>query len=241
MSAAPLVFLCWRWKPDRGYRSQFPPSSIAVLHAMLSRHYHAPFELLCITDEPDQVPAGVRRLKLWDDFTRIPSPHGQGYPSCYRRLKMFSREARDFIGPRFVSLDLDIVITGNVTELFDQPYEFRMYGDTAKGTPYNGSIVQHIAGTRAEVWEKFDPRLSPRAGLAKRYIGSDQAWIAVCLGPDEPKFTPKDGVFRYRNEIRPRGGALPASARMVIMHGHHDPWDWHILQRHSWLREHYRL
>lgn len=235
-----LTFCTFRWAPSRGYRSKFPPAAIATLHAMLTRHYHAPFEMLCITDEPDQVPDGVRKLRLWKDHGNLPSPHGFGYPSCYRRLKIFSAEAKDFIGPRFVCLDLDIVITADVTALFDQPHELRMYGDTARGTPYNGSIIQHVAGTRRRVWEEFNPARSPRLGLRQNYIGSDQAWIAVCVGPNEPKFTAKDGVFSYRNEIRPRGGALPTEARMVIMHGHHDPWDEHIRARHDWVREHHR-
>lgn len=235
-----MTFVVWRWRPNAGYRSTFAPATIATMHSMLSRHYHAPFDLLCITDEPDQVPAGVRRLKLWDDFSTLPSPHGRGYPSCYRRLKMFSKEARDFIGPRFVSLDLDIVITDDVTELFDQQTEFRMYGDTARFTPYNGSIIQMIAGTRRQVWEKFDPKSSPRIGLSRNYIGSDQAWIAVCLGDHEPKFTRRDGVFSFRNELRPKGGNLPSGAKMVILHGAHDPWSADMRMRHAWIREHYR-
>jgi hypothetical protein len=237
----PIAFICWRWQPVPGYRSKFSPHTIAVLQAMLARNYKGPHELICVTDRPAEVPHGIRAIKLWDDFSNIPSPHGGAYPSCYRRLKMFSREAADFIrAPRFASIDLDVVITDDITPLFSDPGDFKMYGDTARGTPYNGSLIYNRIGTRSQLWEKFDPKLSPRQGLARRYIGSDQAWIGVCLGPNERKFTARDGVYSYRNEILPKGGHLPAGARMVIFHGAHDPWSPFVQARHSWVKKHYR-
>lgn len=236
----PLTFICWKWKPPHGYRSKFAPATVNVLYSMLKRHYHGEFSLVCVTDDPSGISPDVRTVPLWDDFKFVPSPHGIGYPSCYRRLRMFSREAAEIFGPRFVSIDLDVVITGDVTPLFDHDLEFRMYGDTARGTPYNGSLIQHIAGTRTQLWEKFDPKKSPQMGIARRFIGSDQAWIGVCLGPKEPKFTSADGVFSYRNELLPKGGSLPAEAKIVIMHGHVDPWMPQMQARHPWIREHYR-
>jgi hypothetical protein len=238
--ASALTFICWKWTPPLGYRSKFSPATVNVLLSMLMRHYHAPFELVCVTDDPKGIDERVRIIKLWHDWASLPSPHGRGNPSCYRRLKMFSKEGAAMFGPRFVSIDLDVVICKDITDIFSMDVDFRMYGDTARGTPYNGSLIQHKAGTRTQLWEKFDPWRSPALGLQKRYIGSDQAWIGVCLGPNEPKFTRRDGVFSYRNEIRPKGGSLPPTARIVIMHGHVDPWDPVMQAHHAWIREHYR-
>jgi hypothetical protein len=223
-----------------GYRSKFAPATVNVLYSMLTRHYHAPFELVCVTDEPQGISPRVRTLELWSDYANVPSPHGRGNPSCYRRLKMFSREAATLLGSRFVSIDLDVVVCRDITPLFDNDLDFKMYGDTARGTPYNGSLIQHKAGTRTQLWEQFDPRVSPLLGLKLKYIGSDQAWIGACLGPNEPKFTAADGVYSYRNQIAPRGGQLPANARLVVMHGHVDPWDPHMQRKHAWIQEHYR-
>ena len=153
---------------------------------------------------------------------------------------MFSRDAVNVFGPYFVSMDLDIVITGDITELFQQDFDFRMYGDTARGTPYNGSIIQHTAGTRPQLWEQFDPLKSPQLGIKKKYIGSDQAWIGACLGPDEPKFTRRDGVYSWRNELKPRGGRLPPNAKIVVFHGHQDPWTPAIRGIYPWCKEAYR-
>jgi hypothetical protein len=236
-----LNFLCWKWRPVAGYRSKFDAATVNTLHSMIGRHYRGPWRLICVTDDPAGIIPEVETVPLWTDFSNIPSPHGRMYPSCYRRLKMFSKEAAAMFGPRFVSIDLDVVITADITPLFDlNGVDFKMYGDTAIGTPYNGSLIYHRAGTRTQLWEKFSPASSPQIGIKMRFIGSDQAWIGACLGPNEPKFTRRDGVYSYRNEILPKGGALPKDARIVIMHGHHDPWCPKVQLKHAWLREHYR-
>lgn len=235
-----LNFVCFKWKPPSGYRSQFGPATVNTLHRMIARHYPLPFDLICVTDDARGIEPHIRTVKLWSDHANLPSPHGPGYPSCYRRLKMFSSEAAALFGPRFVSLDLDVVICSAIAPLFDNELEFKIYGDTAKGTPYNGSLILHTAGTRRQLWERFDPLFSPRLGISHKYIGSDQAWIAACLGGAEPKFSAADGVYSFRNEIEPKGGALPKDARIVIMHGHVDPWMPLMQARYPWIREHYR-
>jgi hypothetical protein len=112
-----------------------------------------------------------------------------------------------------------------------------IWGDTNPTTPYNGSMWMLRTGSRTRVWTDFDPQRSPMIGLAKRYVGSDQAWIAVCLGPDQPKWTRRDGVYSYRNEIAPKYGILPHDARIVFFHGRHDPWHRDIQIKHPWVRQ----
>lgn len=235
-----LEVICWKWKPLRGYRSQFGPEQVNTLKRMVARHYPHPHRFTCITDEAAGIDADVRVIPLWDDYAAVPSPHGGLNPSCYRRLKMFSREARTLIGERFVSLDLDCVITADLSPLWNRPEDFVIWGDTAKGTPYNGSMVLMTAGARAQVWEQFDPNTSPVLTRKAGYIGSDQAWIGLCLGPGEKKWTAADGVYSYRNEIERRGGLLPKNARVVIFHGHVDPWQATTKARHNWVRNHYQ-
>lgn len=235
-----LTFVCWKWKPPQGYRSQFGPNTVNVLRSMLGRHYHGKHKLICVTDDPIGISSEVEIIPLWETHASVKSPHVGNNPSCYRRLKMFSAEAATLFGPRFVSIDLDVLICDRLDALFDNELDIKLYGDTARGTPYNGSLIQHKAGTRQQLWEQFDPLTSPKKGLALGYIGSDQAWIGACLGPNEPKFTMRDGVYSYRNQIRPTGGKLPLGSRIIIFHGHVDPWQPQMVYRHSWIKEHYR-
>jgi hypothetical protein len=232
-------FVTFKWKPDRNYRSTYGPETVNTLNSMLGRHFHAPFRLTCITDDPAGISSEVRVLPLWLDHSTLPSPHGNGYPSCYRRLRLFGHDAGEIIGPSFVVLDLDTVITADITDTVADNCDFRIWGDTAKGTPYNGSLWQLRAGARRKVWDDFDPVESPRKSLAFGYIGSDQGWIAACLGPNELKWGTRDGVYSFRNHIQRQGYLLPANARVVIFHGAVDPWSPQA-QRLGWVRKHYR-
>lgn len=235
-----MEFVCFKWKPATHYRSNFGPEHVNTLWKMLRRHYEGPARLTCVTDDPAGIDKEIRVMPLWKDHAKLASPHGAGNPSCYRRLRAWGAEAEEWFGPRFMTLDLDVVITGNLNPLVDVPEDFRIWGDTAKGTPYNGSLVLMTAGARRQVWDKFDPVKSPARGQALGYIGSDQAWIAACLGPNEKKWTSKDGVYSYRNEIQHKEGRLPAGARIVVFHGSVDPWSPAARARHDWVREHYR-
>lgn len=239
MTGEPLRIVCFKWKPKHAYRSHFGPEAVNTLKRMIARHYPAPHELICVTDDPRGIDPNIRIIPLWLDHADIPSPHGVNNPSCYRRLKLFSREAAEFIGPRFVSLDLDVVICADMRPLWDRPEDFLIWGDTARNTPYNGGMYLLRAGTRAQVWEDFDPRTSPMAGRRLNYVGSDQAWIGARLGTMEKKWTKKDGVVSYRNEVLP-SGHLPPGTRVVLFHGKHDPWNRDIQMKHVWVRQHYR-
>lgn len=235
-----LNIVCFKWKSPTGYRSTFGPKTVNTLRRMVERNYQKPHRFNCVTDDPTGIDPDIRVIKLWDDFAKVPSPHGHGQPSCYRRLKIFSDEAEQIIGPRFVSLDLDCVITRDMVPVWDRKEDFVIWGDTSPRTPYNGSMILMTAGSRRKVWEEFDPHTSPAIATKKGYFGSDQAWIGACLGPNETKWTRFDGVYSYRNDIRPRRGDLPDDARIVIMHGQWDPWSPEVWGRHPWVRQNYR-
>lgn len=207
---------------------------------MVARHYPSPHEFVCITDDAAGIDSDIRIVPLWTDFADLPSAHGAKSPSCYRRLKAFSAEAADFIGPRFVSLDLDTVVTGDLRPIFDRSEDFAIWGDTTPRTWYNGSFWILTAGARRQVWETFDPATSPRLAKAAGQLGSDQAWLGYCLGPHETKLSQREGIYSWRVHLEPRGGVLPTGARLVMFHGHVDPWMPQVQRKHSWIKQHYR-
>lgn len=242
-----LEIVCWRWKPPAGYRSTFGPETVNTLKRMVDRHYTDPHRFSCITDDPEGIDPSVRIIPLWDDHANVPNPGGQRNPSCYRRLKAFSAEARELIGERFVSIDLDVVITGDMRPVWNRPEEFVINSDTgAPNTPYNGSMYLLTAGARTKVWEEFHPAFSPRRTREARLIGSDQAWIAIALGRNEATWTKADGVYSYRKHIAnlqdmaPVSAPLPSDARLVNFHGRFDPWSPEIQRAHEWVRQHYQ-
>jgi hypothetical protein len=216
---------------------------VNVLRSMVARHYPKPHRFILITDDAvadrRQLPREVEVVPLWNDHAKVRNPMGGRNPSCYRRLKMFATEARDLFGERFVCIDLDVVITGDLQPLFDRPEDFVIWGDTHPRTFYNGSMWMMTAGARHQVWDEFDPLVSPQLSKAAGHFGSDQGWISYRLGPNEATWGRADGVYSYRVHLAPFGAALPDNAKIVVFHGKVDPWSADA-QRHAWVREHYR-
>lgn len=243
----PIEFLTWKWRPVAGYRSRFDANTVNVLRSMLERNYRKPHRLTCITDDPEGIDSRVRVLPMKTTYANVRNPSNARNPSCYRRLWAFSEEARKEIGTRIVSLDLDVVITGDVTDLFDRQEEFVIWGgqaiDPKKRDPYcwyNGSLWYLRAGTRTKVWNRFHPGLSPILANRAGNRGSDQGWIAYCLGPNESKFTFADGVHSFRNHILPNGGQLLPNTKFVSFHGRFDPWQEEVKRQFPWVKEHYQ-
>jgi hypothetical protein len=237
-----LSIVTWKWTPAPGYRSTFGPQTVNVLRRMVARHYPEPHRFLCVTDDAKGLDPEVEVIPAWNDFAAVPAPSGRRNPSCYRRLRAFHPEIGATFGPRFVSLDLDLVITGDLRPLWHRREPFIIWGDTNPRTYYNGSMFLMDAGARPQVWTTFHPKKSPMQARVAGHFGSDQGWISFCLGPHEAKWTQADGVYSFRNHLHGETAApsqqLPANATVVIFHGHRDPWDRHS-QRIDWVREHY--
>lgn len=235
--------VCWKWAAPKGYRSTFGPETVNVLRQMVLRHYHHPHRFLCVTDDAEGIDAGVEIIPAWNDFADVPNPHGSPRnPSCYRRLRMFHPDIGAVFGERFVSLDLDAVIVGNVEPLWHRPEPIVLWGDTNSlpGSHYNGSMLLMTAGCRPQVWTDFDPKRSPQRSKAARCFGSDQGWISYRLGKGEARWTAADGVYSYRNQIAPRANELPANAKVIFFHGYGDPWDAKH-QRIPWVHDAWKV
>lgn len=235
-----LDVICWKWRPKPGYRSKFNSQHVNVLRSMVERNYRKPHRFSCITDDPRGLDPRIRALPLSNELTHLKNPSFHDGPNCYPRLWAFSEEAKDVIGPRFVSFDIDIVITGDLVPVLDRPEDFIIWGDTAPSTWYNGSMWMMTAGARKHVWERFDPQTSPQLANASGQRGSDQGWISYCLGPNEATWTTSDGIYSFRNHVMKRKGyELPQNAKVVVFHGAYDPWD-RKAQRQAWVKNHWK-
>lgn len=233
-----LSVVTWRWKPREGYRSTFGPETVNILRRMVARHYPDPHRFICCTDDASGFDPEVEVVPIWQDHADLPHPTSPSHPSCYRRLKAFAPEARAWFGKRFVSIDLDCVIMGDLRPLWNRGEPFVGLAGTQPPTTFNGSMFLLTAGARSKVWTDFNPRFSP--GLARKagHYGSDQAWISYALGEGEARWTPKDGVYSYRLHVAPVGGRLPADATIVFFNGKSDPWS-DGPKRLEWVQKNY--
>lgn len=240
LSPDDLRVCTWKWSQPN-YRSKFTAEHVNTLASMVRRFYNGPHEFVCFTDESAGIHPSIRVEPLPPLYSDMVSPHGPSSPSCYRRLFMFSKEAEHVIGKRFVALDLDTVIVSDVGPLWNRREDFVIWGDTALRTYYNGSMLLMKAGSCSQVWETFNPVESPKETRRRGMTGSDQAWISLCLGQGQAKWTTHDGVYSFRNHINTRHRApLPKNARIVFFHGSWDPWMPTIQQSHTWVKRYYR-
>lgn len=238
-----MTFVTWRWKPQAGYRSTFAPESVRTLRNMLKRHYPKPHRFVCVTDTPHELfrcDRTIETIPLWKDWADIPSPHGGHNPSCYRRLRLFAPDAAKVFGDtELASLDLDSVLVRDVTSVFDRTEDFVAFGETDPRSFYNGSFMRLRAGTRTQVWERFNPATSPKEAKAAGRFGSDQGHISHVLGPGEAIWRPSDGVYSFRVHLQSGKKPLPDNARLIAFHGGIDPWMAQAM-RIPWIKEHYR-
>lgn len=212
-----LRVVCWRWSntgPKRK-RVAYTADHVNRFANMVRRNLSMPHEVVCVTDQPEGLDPSIRIVPLWDEGLREKG-------GCYVRLKAFSPEMQDIIGERFVSMDIDCVVTGPLDPLFDRDDEFVMWKNVGRGTTYCGSMFLMTAGARRQVWDEFDVNdlelrtgkldsshpggrwVHPYALDTGNVIGSDQAWISAVLGPDEAMWTAADGVLSFKADVHPR-------------------------------------
>ena len=228
-----ITVVTFKWETP-GYRAKFTSAHVNILRRMVARHYNKPHRFLCITDDPDGLDGGIETYPLWNDYREVPNPTGGGRPACYLRLKLFDPAMREVLGDRFVMLDLDCVVTADLSPIFDRPEEAVFWNALNVSWPYNGAMLMMNTGCRPQVWEDFDPERSPAETQARGYRGSDQAWISHRLGRGEAVWTERDGVH-YLGAIRNRRVA-PPNSRIIFTTGGTAPWT----LPHMWVKRHYR-
>lgn len=182
-----MKFVCclWKGKEFRKKVAVYNARHVSVLRSMLQRH--GGHELICVHDGSFGV-----------DGIRMPS-QVSALPNYLPKLWTWSREFRSLMNCRFACIDLDVVIDGDVSRVFDSS-PFKIW-DYAKGEPYNSSLFITDPEFGTEVWEEFTlARLNAARRSSRRWTG-DQSWIAHKLGPNLPTFSQDDGIINYRPSI----------------------------------------
>lgn len=206
-----LTVVSWLWN---GWRPIYRPEHVQALQRMVVANLHVPHRFVCVTDTPVQ---GVECLPMWGN------PPGVGgnssLPNCYRRLRLF-----DMPGD-WLSIDLDCVITGDITPLIPAPdVDFKIL--EGKAAPYNGSLWFVRGGVRPDVWTDLGPGLvaqskAQRYGpLQRKPIGSDQVVMAYKL-PGAPTWGAADGIYQY---VSTRECDM-IGRKIVFFAGRQKPWD----------------
>lgn len=254
-----IHFVCFKWTQP-GYRSKFTAAHVNILRRMLMRNCTWSHRLVCVTDDTNGIDKDIACIPLWPDHAALANASWSTGPSCYRRLRIFSKEfAAELdacsVTDVIVSIDLDLVIIGCIDLLLRRLLQNRgtsalyMWGTGEKNIPVCGSLMGFSAnGSLASIWESFNGRASAKAALATM-LGSDQAHIAHVIGIDYiSRWTQYDGVYSMGHDLCYGISAKrlitlgahikpPANASIVVFNGKPDPWECLML---PWVKEHYR-
>lgn len=244
-----ITFVTWKWKPPASSGPRlFLSEHVNVLRAMIESH--APFEhrLVCVTDDTQGLDPRVEAYPMPEKtFAELVNPHQEQYdrrqawghkkyfPSCYRRLWMFSREATA-LGERVFALDIDVIVTGDLTPLVERSEDFVGWVDD-KAPKLKGGAYLLRTGTRTDVWDEFDPVTSPALAARAGGTGSDQAWMTYKLFPPSGSWGVEDGLCKI-NWLR--AGPEP-STRLVFTAGHSPPWSTGTQRRYPWVTSYWRM
>lgn len=236
-----INIVTFKWKnPKQGYKLKNPveysAEHVNILYASIKRNTTIPFKFFCVTDDTTGIAPEVHTINLWDKCKNL--------GGCYNRLYMFSKEMVSILGERFIAIDLDCAIVGNIDNILNKTNDFiinSFYNTGSWGQVYNGALMMMNTGSRSQVWETFDydqsPKLMSEMKKEEKLIGSDQAWIQHVLGEEETRFTPdNDGVYDYKS-LKKFNYELPSNAKIIFFPGKQDP---KLMKEDvKWINEHW--
>jgi hypothetical protein len=156
-------------------------------------------------------------------------------PSCYRRLWLFSDEARE-LGTWVFNTDLDCIIADSLDPLFEYDNNFVGYRPRLQWGSHKrvaGGTWMHRTGTMPEVWTDFSAFAASEV-IRMGYKGSDQAWLSHRIA--DPGLWQGMGIFQ-RQDMDSEFSRLPDGARILHFNGFDKPWT--LLDR-DWIREHWQ-
>jgi hypothetical protein len=166
------------WVKGKGKRA-YTVEYVERLRSMVQRNLDRPFRMVCLTDRPDLLPEGIEAVEVSRQKKVRP---------WWLKTKLFSPDM-PFTG-RVLYLDLDVLVTGDLSPIVDYPAEFAICPDSAPGFTgahgrvtvkgYNSSVMVWDAGVRPEIHTDLKP-------VTKAALWSDQDWIRQRF-PNEKTF-----------------------------------------------------
>jgi hypothetical protein len=111
---------------------------------MVNRNFQGSHRFVRYTDDKDGIDSSLIDARdLWDDYKDL-AEFPRSTPSALRRLKMYARDAADWLGDRIFMVDLDIVITDDLTPVLDRPEDFVINAGVVPFMPYSSAFTLHF-------------------------------------------------------------------------------------------------
>jgi len=232
-----LVVSTHYWRdPDRKRNYTFTPGHVRILKSMVERNLTIPHKFVCVTNEEVD---GVETIPL-DMTTHVPG-------TVFCRLAQHRRGYGEVIGgDRVLSLDLDMVVVGNLDHIVSRAEPIVLYHNPNFPAPgrafYQSSFQLFTPGTHPELYEEFDPNETPK-WVNWRFGGAEQAWISERLPWDLPFVDHRDGVYgagRIGDWSSDKVCTLPENACLITFPGNRMCDQPEVVAKFPWIAEHYK-
>ena len=234
--------VCLKWG------TKYPPEYVNRLFNMVNRNTTIEYKFYCITDNAEGLDEDIE-VKMISDLSLV---------GWWYKLMIFKEDFYGISGTS-IFLDLDVVITSNIDNLFTlDPGEFKIIKDLKEG--FNSSVFRLTMGSLPHIWNDF---VSNKEEIVNRLHG-DQDWIAESA-PEQMNAWPEEWIVSYKKQCSARAertygrvgqwarkhglisppygkALLPLDAKIVIFHGKPDPEDvqhgpWDMWKHAPWINE----
>ena len=229
-----LSVVCWKWG------GVFSALYVNRLKLALRKHLQLEHQLCCVTDDPTGIDLDVQLLPI-RVFTDT--------PRCRRRMKQYDADFASLIGRRILSIDLDVVLTDDITPLVDRPEPIVCW-KVGYARVFSGSFVLYNHDALHGLYEAYarDPIGFPHM-VQPRGVPSDQAMLNHYINAQRIRvacWTERDGIVTYFGKgyerfahlgVGPSQPKLPRGARLVVLGSA----DKAVMDEGSypWIREHW--
>lgn len=223
----PLNCVCIKW--GAAYSTDY----VNRLFRAVKRNTERDVRFFCMTETADGLDAGINHIPLTEqpyeaDMLKA-QKHVRKTNGALRKIAIFNPALFAEVNGPVLALDLDIVITGNLDDLYDfSPEHVCMRG------PFAPDAKPHTFGEGSVV--KFDPKLhgflydemaSDPVGAVNAAQGSEQTYTSS-QAHSRGVFSefPEEWIVSFKRHCRPKrpfnlfhSPVLPENARIACFHG----------------------
>jgi hypothetical protein len=225
--------LCMKWGPS------FPADYVNVLFHACQRHMRGPYRFVCLADRPDGLAPGIEVLPIPDIGLNPAQWFTKG---VWPKIALFSADLHGLRG-RALFIDLDMMVTGSLDEMFTVPGEIitldvgENWRPGASGHPPEPGtgVIAFDIGQQHQICEAF---MANRDQIIAT-VANEQTFVG--MHARGLQFWPIDWVPSFKRHVARRlcGDLLrepdpPVSARILAFHGTPRPID--LLSSGLWGR-----
>ena len=235
--SSPLTVCCFLWQDPVKYRDYtLEYAHVVTLANMVQRYLHVPYRFRLINDE-----------LTWGDMV-VPLDHRTHRSQTrFAKLQLFRKDIAETLGERILYLDLDTVITDDITPLVDRTEDLVLwrnprFDEGLTPSRFNTSMILLTAGVRPDLYDDFTEeayqKFVAENGSFPFKGGSDQRWVSDRVSHDNPYWDASDGVYGA-GALGPPPTELPRGARIIFTPGNREPSQDATQEKHPWIKYHY--